>query len=59
MGKLRKEPKTRCTECNMEFESKEKLEEHKTNHSVYCETCPIDMAIRGISKLFRRNKHLT
>lgn len=43
----------------MEFESKEKLEEHQANHSVYCDTCPIDMAIRGISKLFRRNKHLT
>ncbi|MGI0072284.1 MAG: hypothetical protein ACREA3_00520 [Nitrosotalea sp.] len=51
--------KNRCKECNMEFESKEKLEEHQANHSVYCDTCPIDMAIRGISKLFRRNKHLT
>lgn len=49
----------KCTECNVEFESKGKLEEHKANHSVYCETCPIDMAIRGISKLFRRNKHLS
>ncbi|MGI0062639.1 MAG: hypothetical protein ACREBA_09345 [Nitrosotalea sp.] len=51
--------KNKCAECNMEFESKEKLEQHQANHSaVYCDTCPIDMAIRGISKLFRRNKHL-
>lgn len=60
MDNLRKENKIRCTECNMEFESKEKLGEHQSNHSaVYCDTCPIDMAIRGISKLFRRNKHPT
>jgi peptide subunit release factor 1 (eRF1) len=56
MDSQRKENKIKCGECNMEFESKEKLEEHKTNHSaVYCDTCPIDMAIRRISKLFRRN----
>jgi hypothetical protein len=49
----------RCKECNMEFESKEKLEQHQESHGTYCDTCPIDMAIRGISRLFRKNKHLT
>lgn len=57
MVNLEKDSMNKCTECNAEFVSKEKLEEHKANHSEYCETCPIDMAIRGISKLFRRNKH--
>ncbi|MHB8603062.1 MAG: hypothetical protein ACYC6W_08525 [Nitrosotalea sp.] len=59
MANLEKDSKNKCAECNAEFDSKEKLEEHKTNHVTYCETCPIDMAIRGISKLFRRNKHLS
>ena len=59
MANLEKDSKIKCAECNAKFDSKEKLEEHKANHSAYCETCPIDMAIRGISKLFRRNKHLT
>jgi peptide subunit release factor 1 (eRF1) len=50
----------RCPECNMKFDTKEKLAEHQASHSdVYCDTCPIDMAVRGISKLFRRNKHLS
>ncbi|MGI0062404.1 MAG: hypothetical protein ACREBA_08135 [Nitrosotalea sp.] len=59
MVNLEKDSKIKCTECNVEFESKEKLEEHKLEHHAYCETCPIDMAIHGISKLFRRNKHLS
>ena len=59
MENLEKDSKNECTECNVKFESKEKLEEHKANHFTYCETCPIDMAIRGITKLFRRNKHLS
>ncbi|MDE1843358.1 MAG: hypothetical protein KGH95_06890 [Thaumarchaeota archaeon] len=59
MTNLEKDSKIKCTECDVEFDSREKLEEHKATHSVYCETCPIDMAIRGISKLFRRNKHLS
>ncbi len=42
----------------MEFESKEKLEQHQQTHTTYCDTCPIDMALRGISRLFRKNKHL-
>lgn len=50
--------KNRCKGCNMEFESKEKLEQHQQTHTTYCDTCPIDMALRGISRLFRKNKHL-
>jgi len=47
----------RCSQCDMGFESEEKLEQHKADHSaVYCDTCPIEMAIRSISKIFRRNK---
>ena len=47
-----------CKECNMSFESKEKLNLHLQNHSeIYCETCPMDMAIRGIKRLFQgKNK---
>lgn len=58
MPNLEKKSRIKCIECNTEFESKEKLEQHMSNHSVSCETCPIDMAIRGIAKLLRRNKHL-
>ncbi len=59
MANQKKESENKCVECDMSFETKEKLEQHKENHSVSCSTCPIDMAIRGISKLFRRNKHFT
>ncbi|MEX0764164.1 MAG: hypothetical protein WD033_03210 [Nitrosopumilaceae archaeon] len=55
-----KEPKSgfSCRECDISFESKEKLNLHLQNHSeIYCETCPMDMAIRGIKKLFQgKNK---
>ena len=44
-----------CTECGMTFQTREMLDEHGGTHS-YCGTCPIDMAVRGISRLFRRNK---
>lgn len=44
-----------CKECNVPFESEEKLNHHLQSHSgIYCETCPMDMAIRGIKKLFQR-----
>jgi peptide subunit release factor 1 (eRF1) len=55
MANLEKDSRIKCTGCNTKFESKEKLEEHKAEHHAHCDTCPIDMAIRGISKLFRRN----
>lgn len=46
-----------CKECNISFESKEKLNLHLQNHSgVYCESCPIDVAIRKLTKLFRRQR---
>ena len=49
------ESKFNCKECNISFESEEKLNLHLQNHSeVYCESCPIDMAIRGIKKLLKR-----
>lgn len=52
-----KENMIRCSQCDMGFESKEKLEQHKADHSVVtCDICPIDMAIRSIAKIFRRNK---
>jgi len=55
-----KEPKSKfnCKECNGSFESEEKLHLHLENHSeVYCESCPMDMAIRELKKLFtRKNK---
>ncbi|GFN40667.1 MAG: hypothetical protein YK1309IOTA_2220004 [Marine Group I thaumarchaeote] len=40
----------------MEFESKEKLNEHRKEHGsgIYCESCPIDVAIEKITRLFRR-----
>jgi len=40
----------------MEFESKEKLNEHRKEHEsgIYCESCPIDVAIEKITRLFRR-----
>jgi hypothetical protein len=57
MTNQKKESENRCAECNITFETKENLEKHKENHSVVCTVCPIDMAIQGISKLFRRNKH--
>lgn len=47
--------KFNCKECNMSFESEGQLNLHLKNHAeVYCESCPIDMAIRGIKKLFQR-----
>lgn len=48
-------PEFSCHECNTSFKSEEKLNLHLKNHSeVYCESCPIDIAIRGVKKLFQR-----
>lgn len=52
------ESKFSCKECNVSFKSDEQLNLHLRNHSeVYCESCPIDMTVREIKKLFaRKNK---
>jgi predicted SprT family Zn-dependent metalloprotease len=61
MGLIKKKdasPKFRCKECDAEFESEEKLNLHLKNHisEVYCDSCPIDMAVQKFVKLFKGRK---
>ena len=50
--------KFRCKECNSEFNSDEELNLHLKNHTseVYCDSCPIDMAVQKFVKLFKGRK---
>ncbi len=44
-----------CEKCDAVFESREKFEKHFEKHSsVSCESCPLDMIVDKITKLFRR-----
>jgi hypothetical protein len=46
-----------CEKCNDVFESREKFDKHFEKHSsVSCESCPLDVAVEKITKLFRRIK---
>ena len=47
-----------CEKCNTVFISKKKYEEHYSKHdsNVYCESCPIDVAVSKIVNLFKRGK---
>jgi len=46
-----------CDECNASFFTQEGLETHsQRQHGVYCETCPIDMAVQKITDIFRQKK---
>lgn len=45
-----------CEKCDSVFESREKFEKHFEKHSsVSCESCPLDVFVDKITKLFRRN----
>ena len=45
-----------CAESGASFFTKEGLEKHfQRQHGIYCESCPIDMAIEKIVNLFRKN----
>ncbi len=39
------------------FETRQKLDQYRNNHlsNAHCGTCPIDMAIGKLAKLFRRS----
>ena len=60
MDKIPKEnvSKIYCEKCNSIFSSREKYDAHYSKHSsgVSCDSCPIDMAIEKIMKLFQRKK---
>ena len=44
-----------CTECGASFFTKEGLEKHfQHQHGIYCETCPIDIAVQKITDIFRK-----
>lgn len=51
-------PKIYCEKCDEIFDSKQKYENHFSNHSsnVSCESCPIDMILEKIIGFFRRKK---
>lgn len=45
-----------CEQCDSVFESREKFEKHFEKHSsVSCESCPLDVFVDKITKLFKRN----
>ena len=44
-----------CNECDASFFTKEGLEKHfQRQHGIYCEVCPIDIAIHKITDIFRK-----
>ncbi|MEW6044769.1 MAG: hypothetical protein AB1608_10955 [Thermoproteota archaeon] len=46
-----------CGECKISFNTENELKKHRQNHTdAYCTSCPIDMAIHGIKKLFKRSR---
>jgi len=46
-----------CDECGATFFFKEGLEKHfQRQHGIYCETCPIDIAVQKITDIFRQKK---
>ncbi len=61
MGLIKKKEsssKFSCNECSEGFESEEKLNLHIQSHTsgVYCDSCPLDMAIHKLAKLFKGRK---
>ena len=45
-----------CSNCNASFFTDQGLQRHyQWQHGIYCESCPIDMAIEKIVNLFRKN----
>ena len=47
-----------CDECDASFLTQEGLETHfQRQHGNHCETCPIDLAVQKITKIFRHNKY--
>ena len=58
-SKRTKVTKVYCDKCNCVFDSKEKFDLHCNEHSslaIYCESCPLDVALEKIKNLFKRNK---
>ena len=50
------ESKFLCSDCNASFFTDHGLQRHyQWQHGIYCESCPIDMAIEKIVNLFRKN----
>ena len=50
------ESKFLCSDCNASFFTDQGLRRHyQWQHGIYCESCPIDMAIEKIVNLFRKN----
>ncbi len=47
-----------CEKCETVFDSKKKYDAHYSKHdsNVYCESCPIDVAVSKIVNLFKRAK---
>jgi len=44
-----------CEKCNSIYNSREKYEKHLKNHSgVFCESCPLDVAVQKFVNLFKR-----
>jgi len=44
-----------CDECDASFFTIEGLDKHfQRQHGIYCEACPIDIAINKITDIFRK-----
>ena len=57
-GDKKQNEKFKCNKCSVEFVSEQKLMDHQKDHAsgIYCESCPIDMAISKLVKLLRRTR---
>jgi len=54
-GGSRSQSEYLCDKCAASFFTKEGLEKHfQRQHGIYCETCPIDMAVQKITEIFRQ-----
>ena len=54
--KKEKVSKIYCEKCDTLFHSRKKYDDHYSKHDsgVYCESCPLDVAVDKILGLFRR-----
>ena len=44
-----------CEKCDAIFDSRKKYEKHLDQHSgISCESCPLDIAVDKLTRLFRR-----
>ena len=56
----RKETRSKiyCEKCDTVFDSRKKYDAHYSKHDsgIYCESCPLDVAVSKFVNLFKRGK---